>query len=86
MTSVIYFVIVRTTRKPTVGWRPSKNCGSLYTKLNEVMSWRGWTGDTKTEYGKQMQKLHNAWELPEEKDEKVQEDLEKFNELFVKKD
>lgn len=56
------------------------------TKLNEVMSWRGWTGDTKTEYGKQMQKLRNAWELPEEKDEKVQEDLEKFNELFVKKD
>lgn len=52
------------------------------TKLNEVMSWRGWSGDTKTEYGKQMQKLRNAWELPEEKDEKVQEDLEKFNKLF----
>lgn len=52
------------------------------TKLNEVMSWRSWTGDTKTEYGKQMQKLRNAWELPEEKDEKVQEDLEKFNLLF----
>lgn len=56
------------------------------TKLNEVMSWRSWTGDTKTEYGKQMQKLRNAWELPEEKDEKVQEDLEKFNQLFKKKD
>lgn len=56
------------------------------TKLNEVMSWRIWTGDTKTEYGKQMQKLRNAWELPEEKDEKVQKDLEKFNKLFVKKD
>ncbi|MCR4949286.1 MAG: bacteriophage Gp15 family protein [Treponema sp.] len=55
------------------------------TKLNEVMSWRSWNGDAKTEYGKQMQKLRNAWELPEEKDEKVQEDLEKFNELFVKK-
>lgn len=55
------------------------------TKLNEVMSWRSWNGDSKTEYGKQMQKLRNAWELPEEKDEKVQEDLEKFNELFVKK-
>ena len=54
------------------------------TKLNEVMSWRSWTGDTKTEYGKQMQKLRNAWELPEEKDEKVQEDLEKFNALFKK--
>ena len=37
-------------------------------------------------YGKQMQKLRNAWELPEEKDEKVQEDLEKFNQLFKKKD
>lgn len=54
------------------------------TKLNEVMSWRSWTGDTKTEYGKQMQKLRNAWELPEEMDEKVQEDLEKFNALFKK--
>ena len=55
------------------------------TKLNEVMSWRSWNGDSKTEYGKQMQKLRNAYELPEEKDEKVQEDLEKFNALFVKK-
>ncbi len=55
------------------------------TKLNEVMNWRCWTGDTKTEYGKQMQKLRNAWEL-EEKDEKTLEDLEKFNALFVKKD
>lgn len=52
------------------------------TKLNEVMSWRSWTGDTKTEYGKQMQKLRNAWALPEEKDEKVQEDLDRFNKLF----
>ena len=55
------------------------------TKLNEVMNWRCWTGDTKTEYGKQMQKLRNAWEL-EKKDEKTLEDLEKFNALFVKKD
>ena len=49
------------------------------------MNWRCWTGDTKTEYGKQMQKLRNAWEL-EKKDEKTLEDLEKFNALFVKKD
>ncbi len=56
------------------------------TKLNDIMSWRSWTGDTKTEYGKQMQKLRNAWELPEDDDEKIQEDLDKFNELFVKKD
>ena len=32
-----------------------------------------------------MQNLHNAWELPEEKDEKSQEDLEKFNALFENK-
>jgi len=32
-----------------------------------------------------MQNLHNAWELPEEKDEKGQEDLEKFNALFENK-
>ena len=56
------------------------------TKLNEIMSWRGWTGETKTEYGKQMAKLRNAWELPSEDREKVQEDLEKFNALFEKKD
>ena len=52
------------------------------TKLNEIMSWRGWSGDTKTEYGKQMAKLRSVWELPEEQNEKVQEDLEKFNALF----
>ena len=56
------------------------------TKLNEIMSWRGWTGETKTEYGKQMAKLRNAWELPSEDREKIQEDLEKFNALFEKKD
>ena len=33
-----------------------------------------------------MQNLHNAWELPEEKDEKGQEDLEKFNALFENKE
>ena len=49
------------------------------------MNWRCWTGDTKTEFGKQMQKLRNAWELPEEKDGKVQKDLKKFNALFEKK-
>ena len=54
------------------------------TKLNEIMAWRGWTGETKTEYGKQMAKLRSVWELPEPVDEKVQEDLEKFNELFEK--
>ena len=56
------------------------------TKLNEIMSWRSWSGDTKTDYGKQMQKLRNAWELPAENDKKVQEDLEAFNKLFEKKD
>lgn len=56
------------------------------TKLNDVMVWRSWSGDTKTEYGKQMQKLRNAWELPEETDNNVQEDLDKFNALFEKKD
>ena len=33
-----------------------------------------------------MQNLHNAWELPEEKDEKGQEDLEKINALFENKE
>lgn len=52
------------------------------TKLNNVMEWRSWTGETKTEYGKQMQRLRNAWELPTEESEKLQEDLERFNKLF----
>ena len=54
------------------------------TKLNDIMSYRCWEGDTKTEYGKQMQKLRQAWELPREKDEKVQRDLDAFNRLFEK--
>lgn len=56
------------------------------TKLNEIMSWRSWTGETRTEYGKQMAKLRNVWELPSEDREKIQEDLKKFNALFEKKD
>ena len=51
------------------------------TKLNEVMSWRCWDGDTKTEYGKQMAKLRAAWELPPENQEEINRDLEAFNAL-----
>ena len=51
------------------------------TKLNEVMSWRCWDGDTKTEYGKQMAKLRAAWELPPENQEEIDRDLEAFNAL-----
>ena len=54
------------------------------TKLNEVMSYRCWDGETKTEYGKQMSKLRKAWELPTEQDEKTQQDLDAFNSLFEK--
>ena len=52
------------------------------TKFNEIMNYRSWSGDTKTDYGKQMQKLKNAWELPAENNEQVQKDLEAFNSLF----
>jgi hypothetical protein len=51
------------------------------TKLNEVMSWRCWDGDTKTDYGKQMAKLRAAWELPPENQEEIDRDLEAFNAL-----
>ena len=51
------------------------------TKLNEVMSWRCWDGDTKTEYGKQMAKLRAAWELPPENQAEIDRDLEAFNAL-----
>ena len=54
------------------------------TKLNDVMSWRCWSGDTKTEYGKQMLKLKQAWALPDSQEnvEQVQKDLDAFNSLF----
>ena len=51
------------------------------TKLNEVMSWRCWEGDTKSEYGKQMAKLKAAWELPPDNQKEIDEALEAFNNL-----
>ena len=51
------------------------------TKLNEVMSWRCWDGDIKTDYGKQMAQLRAAWELPPENQEEIDRDLEAFNNL-----
>ena len=51
------------------------------TKLNDVMSWRCWEGDTKTEYGKAMAKLKAAWELPPDNQEEIDRDLEAFNAL-----
>lgn len=51
------------------------------TKLNEVMSWRCWDGDTKTEYGKQMAQLRAAWELPPDNQAEIDRDLEAFNAL-----
>lgn len=54
------------------------------TKLNSVMEWRSWTGETKTEYGKHMSRLRRAWELPTKESEQVQKDLDAFNSLFKK--
>lgn len=51
------------------------------TKLNEVMSWRCWSGDTKTEYGKQMARLRASWELPPENQKEIDEALDAFNKL-----
>ena len=57
------------------------------TKLNDVMSWRCWNGDGKTDYGKQMLKLKQAWALPDSQEtvEQVQKDLDSFNSLFKSK-
>lgn len=52
------------------------------TKLNEIMGFRSYDASDKTPYEKQMQKLKNAWRLPQKEDEKINEDLEKFNALF----
>lgn len=54
------------------------------TKLNDVMGWRCWNGDVKTEYGKSMAKLRDAWALPAENEEEIQKDLDSFNALFNK--
>ena len=54
------------------------------TKLNDVMGWRCWDGDTKTEYGKQMAKLRASWELPPENQDEIDADLAAFNALGEK--
>lgn len=51
------------------------------TKLNDVMGWRCWDGDTKTEYGKSMAKLRASWELPPENQAEIDEALAAFNAL-----
>ena len=51
------------------------------TKLNDVMGWRCWNGDTKTEYGKSMAKLKASWELPPENQQEIDEALAAFNAL-----
>ena len=51
------------------------------TKLNEVMGWRCWDGDTKTDYGKQRAQLRAAWELPPDNQAEIDKDLEAFNAL-----
>jgi len=55
------------------------------TKLNEIMSWRGWKGNAKTPEGKLMQSLKNAWELPADNQDQINKDLQAFNALFEKK-
>lgn len=52
------------------------------TKLNEIMGYRCYNPNDKTDYEKQMMQLRNMWELPTEESEKIKEDLEKFNSLF----
>lgn len=53
------------------------------TKLNEVMGYRGYDENDKSEYKDSMIDLRNAWELEEEQfTEKDKKDLERFNEIF----
>lgn len=57
--------------------------GGLHsTKLNEIMGYRCYKDDEKSDYKKQMQTLKEMWRLPTEADEKAQEDLDNFNKLF----
>lgn len=52
------------------------------TKLNEIMSWRCYNPDDKTDWNGQMEKLRETWRLPDGDDARADADLEKFNALF----
>lgn len=55
------------------------------TRLNEVMGYRAYNPNDKTEYKKQMINLKNAWKLPQKESKKNRQAREEFNALFEKK-
>jgi len=52
------------------------------TKLNEIIGYRSYDENDKTEYKDNLKKLKQMWALPRKLTEKDQEDLNKFNALF----
>lgn len=58
--------------------------GLTGTKLNEVMGYRSYNENDKTDYSKQLVQLRNAWRLPEIETEADRKAREEFNALFSK--
>lgn len=52
------------------------------TKLNDVMGYRCYNQNDKTEYKEQMIQLKRQWELPSKQTEEDEKALEEFNKLF----
>lgn len=52
------------------------------TRLNEIMSYRAYDPNDKTDYKKQYEMLKNAWRLPIRESKKDKAAREKFNSLF----
>lgn len=59
--------------------------GLRETKLTDVMGYRGYDENDKSDFKKNMIEQRKAWELPAIIDEQTQSDLDAFNALFEKK-
>lgn len=55
------------------------------TKLNEIMSYRAFNENDKSDYKKQMVKLREAWRLPQKMSKATKKAYDDFNALFDKK-
>lgn len=52
------------------------------TRLNEIMSYRAYDSNDKSDYKKQMQELHDMWHIETIQDKKAKERLEHFSSLL----
>lgn len=54
------------------------------TRLNDIMSYRAFNPNDKSDYKKEMQQLKNAWAIPHHETKSEKAAREKFNKLFEK--